>query len=170
LKEKVELYQKVSSDLKSVYGEDLSEEFLEEMTWMTTQQQDWEKRFKSLYEDVSKDLDDVIGEYHDSNYFGKNKNLKIGRLNSLSPKQLLDNMAREDVLKVLDGERIRLEQDKDKSVRNRQLYQNLEDMVNIFQARGQMIDKFQQLSKNPGVFTQQTQDRIKQIIEQKAQE
>jgi len=144
-----------------VYGEDLSEEFLEEMTWMTTQQQDWEKRFKSLYEDVSKDLDDVII---------KNKNLKIGRLNSLSPKQLLDNMAREDVLKVLDGERIRLEQDKDKSVRNRQLYQNLEDMVNIFQARGQMIDKFQQLSKNPGVFTQQTQDRIKQIIEQKAQE
>lgn len=166
-KDKLKKYSEISTNLKTLYGEDMADDYLEEMTWMMTQIDDWESRFKSLFEEVKKGASQVIGD-RDKRFFGRNANKKIGELTDITAESLLNTLNREDVRKALSDEKVLADKDKDKSLRNMKLFMDLSDMLKIYEARNEFIDKYTALSKNPELFSQQMQNAIKAVREENA--
>lgn len=163
-KTKLQKYSEISTNLKTLYGEDMADDYLEEMTWMMTQIDDWESRFKSLFEEVKKGASQVIGD-RDKRFFGRNANRKIGELIDITAESLLNTLNRKEVRDILSDEKILADKDKDKSLRNMKLFKDLSDMLKIYEARNEFIDKYTKLSKNPELFSQQVQDSIKAVKE-----
>lgn len=163
-KKKLAKYSEISTNLKTLYGEDMADDYLEEMTWMMTQVDDWESRFKSLFEEVKKGASQVIGD-RDKRFFGRNANRKIGELTDITAESLLNTLNRKEVRDILSDEKILADKDKDKSLRNMKLFKDLSDMLKIYEARNEFIDKYTALSKNPELFSQQVQDSIKAVKE-----
>lgn len=164
IKTKLQKYSEISTNLKTLYGEDMADDYLEEMTWMMTQIDDWESRFKSLFEEVKKGASQVIGD-RDKRFFGRNANRKIGELTDITAESLLNTLNRKAVRDILSDEKILADKDKDKSLRNMKLFKDLSDMLKIYEARNEFIDKYTALSKNPELFSQQVQDSIKAVKE-----
>lgn len=163
-KKKLAKYSEISTNLKTLYGEDMADDYLEEMTWMMTQIDDWESRFKSLFEEVKKGASQVIGD-RDKRFFGRNANKKIGELTDITAESLLSTLNRKAVRDALSDEKVLADKDKDKSLRNMKLFKDLSDMLKIYEARNEFIDKYTALSKNPELFSQQVQDSIKAVKE-----
>lgn len=163
-KKKLAKYSEISTNLKTLYGEDMADDYLGEMTWMMTQIDDWESRFKSLFEEVKKGASQVIGD-RDKRFFGRNANRKIGELIDITAESLLNTLNRKEVRDILSDEKILADKDKDKSLRNMKLFRDLSDMLKIYEARNEFIDKYTKLSKNPELFSQQVQDSIKAVKE-----
>lgn len=163
-KTKLQKYSEISTNLKTLYGEDMADDYLEEMTWMMTQIDDWESRFKSLFEEVKKGASQVIGD-RDKRFFGVNANQKIGELTDITAESLLNTLNRKVVRDALSDEKVLADKDKDKSLRNMKLFMDLSDMLKIYEARNKFIDKYTALSKNPELFSQQVQDSIKAVKE-----
>ena len=163
-KKKLAKYSEISTNLKTLYGEDMADDYLEEMTWMMTQIDDWESRFKSLFEEVKKGASQVIGD-RDKRFFGRNANRKIGELTDITAESLLNTLNRKEVRDILSDEKVLADKDKDKSLRNMKLFKDLSDMLKIYEARNEFIDKYTALSKNPELFSQQIQDSIKVVKE-----
>lgn len=163
-KKKLAKYSEISTNLKTLYGEDMADDYLEEMTWMMTQIDDWESRFKSLFEEVKKGASQVIGD-RDKRFFERNANKKIGELTDITAESLLNTLNKKAVRDALSDERVLADKDKDKSLRNMKLFKDLSDMLKIYEARNEFIDKYTALSKNPELFSQQVQDSIKAVKE-----
>lgn len=163
-KTKLQKYSEISTNLKTLYGEDMADDYLEEMTWMMTQIDDWESRFKSLFEEVKKGASQVIGD-RDKRFFGRNAGQKIGELTDITAESLLNTLNRKAVRDALSDEKVLADKDKDKSLRNMKLFMDLSDMLKIYEARNEFIDKYTALSKNPELFSQQVQDSIKAVKE-----
>jgi hypothetical protein len=163
-KTKLQKYSEISTNLKTLYGEDMADDYLEEMTWMMTQIDDWESRFKSLFEEVKKGASQVIGD-RDKRFFEVNANQKIGELTDITAESLLNTLNRKAVRDALSDEKVLTDKDKDKSLRNMKLFMDLSDMLKIYEARNKFIDKYTALSKNPELFSQQVQDSIKAVKE-----
>lgn len=163
-KAKLQKYSEISTNLKTLYGEDMADDYLEEMTWMMTQIDDWESRFKSLFEEVKKGASQVIGD-RDKRFFGRNADKKIGELTDITAESLLNTLNRKEVRDALSDEKVLADKDKDKSLRNMKLFMDLSDMLKIYEARNEFIDKYTALSKNPELFSQQVQDSIKAVKE-----
>lgn len=163
-KKKLAKYSEISTNLKTLYGEDMADDYLEEMTWMMTQIDDWESRFKSLFEEVKKGASQVIGD-RDKRFFGRNANKKIGELTDITAESLLSTLNRKAVRDALSDEKVLADKDKDKSLRNMKLFKDLSDMLKIYEARNEFIDKYTALSKNPELFSQQVQESIKAVKE-----
>lgn len=164
IKTKLQKYSEISTNLKTLYGEDMADDYLEEMTWMMTQIDDWESRFKSLFEEVKKGASQVIGD-RDKRFFGRNANKKIGELTDITAESLLNTLNKKAVRDALSDERVLADKDKDKSLRNMKLFKDLSDMLKIYEARNEFIDKYTALSKNPELFSQQVQNSIKAVKE-----
>ena len=163
-KTKLQKYSEISTNLKTLYGEDMADDYLEEMTWMMTQIDDWESRFKFLFEEVKKGASHVIGD-RDKRFFGRNADQKIGELTDITAESLLNTLNRKEVRDALSDEKVLADKDKDKSLRNMKLFMDLSDMLKIYEARNEFIDKYTALSKNPELFSQQIQDSIKAVKE-----
>ena len=163
-KAKLQKYSEISTNLKTLYGEDMADDYLEEMTWMMTQIDDWESRFKSLFEEVKKGASQVIGD-RDKRFFGRNADQKIGELTDITAESLLNTLNRKEVRDALSDEKVLADKDRDKSLRNMKLFMDLSDMLKIYEARNEFIDKYAALSKNPELFSQQVQDSIKAVKE-----
>lgn len=165
-KERLKAYSQISTDLKTLYGEDISDEFLEEMTWMMTQVNDWEKRFKSLFNEVKTEASEIIQDYRDRRYFGRNADRKIGELIDITPEGLLNTLSRKEVREALSDEKMAAEKDRNKSLRNMKLFKDISDMLKIYEARNEFIDRYTALSKNPEMFTKQMQTILNEVKEQ----
>ena len=163
-KAKLQKYSEISTNLKTLYGEDMADDYLEEMTWMMTQIDDWESRFKSLFEEVKKGASQVIGD-RDKRFFERNADQKIGELTDITAESLLNTLNRKEVRDALSDEKVLADKDRDKSLRNMKLFMDLSDMLKIYEARNEFIDKYAALSKNPELFSQQVQDSIKAVKE-----
>lgn len=167
VKNKLTKYSEISTNLKTLYGEDIASEYLEEMTWMMTQIDDWESRFKSLFNEAKEGLSGIVQD-RDKRYFGRNEKLKFGDLNVVTPNDLLNFMDREEAKKLLKGEVLLAEKDMHKSLRNMQFYLNVQDLFKIWEARNEFIDKYTKLSKNPELFSKQIQETINTVREDNA--
>lgn len=166
-KNKLAKYSEISTNLKTLYGEDIASEYLEEMTWMMTQIDDWESRFKSLFNEAKEGLSGIVQD-RDKRYFGRNEKLKFGDLNVVTPNDLLNFMNREEAKKLLKGEVLLAEKDMHKSLRNMQFYLNVQDLFKIWEARNEFIDKYTKLSKSPELFSKQMQETINTVKEDNA--
>ena len=167
VKNKLTKYSEISTNLKTLYGEDIASEYLEEMTWMMTQIDDWESRFKSLFNEAKEGLSGIVQD-RDKKYFGRNEKLKFGDLNVVTPNDLLNFMDREEAKKLLKSEVLLAEKDMHKSLRNMQFYLNIQDLFKIWEARNEFIDKYTKLSKNPELFSKQIQETINTVREDNA--
>lgn len=166
-KDKLTKYSEISTNLKTLYGEDIASEYLEEMTWMMTQVDDWESRFKSLFNEAKEGLSGIVQD-RDKRYFGRNEKLKFGDLNVVTPNDLLNFMDREEARKLLKSEVLLAEKDMHKSLRNMQFYLNVQDLFKIWEARNEFIDKYTKLSKSPELFSKQMQETINTVKEDNA--
>lgn len=166
-KDKLTKYSEISTNLKTLYGEDIASEYLEEMTWMMTQIDDWESRFKSLFNEAKEGLSGIVQD-RDKKYFGRNEKLKFGDLNVVTPNDLLNFMDREGAKKLLKSEVLLAEKDMHKSLRNMQFYLNVQDLFKIWEARNEFIDKYTKLSKSPELFSKQMQETINTVKEDNA--
>lgn len=166
-KDKLAKYSEISTNLKTLYGEDIASEYLEEMTWMMTQVDDWESRFKSLFNEAKEGLSGIVQD-RDKRYFGRNEKLKFGDLNVVTPNDLLNFMDREEAKKLLKSEVLLAEKDMHKSLRNMQFYLNVQDLFKIWEARNEFIDKYTELSKSPELFSKQMQETINTVKEDNA--
>ena len=166
-KDKLAKYSEISTNLKTLYGEDIASEYLEEMTWMMTQVDDWESRFKSLFNEAKEGLSGIVQD-RDKKYFGRNEKLKFGDLNVVTPNDLLNFMDREEAKKLLKSEVLLAEKDMHKSLRNMQFYLNVQDLFKIWEARNEFIDKYTKLSKSPELFSKQMQETINTVKEDNA--
>lgn len=166
-KDKLAKYSEISTNLKTLYGEDIASEYLEEMTWMMTQIDDWESRFKSLFNEAKEGLSGIVQD-RDKRYFGRSEKLKFGDLNVVTPNDLLNFMDREEAKKLLKSEVLFAEKDMHKSLRNMQFYLNIQDLFKIWEARNEFIDKYTKLSKSPELFSKQMQETINTIKEDNA--
>lgn len=166
-KDKLAKYSEISTNLKTLYGEDIASEYLEEMTWMMTQVDDWESRFKSLFNEAKEGLSGIVQD-RDKKYFGRNEKLKFGDLNVVTPNDLLNFMDREEAKKLLKSEVLLAEKDMHKSLRNMQFYLNIQDLFKIWEARNEFIDKYTKLSKSPELFSKQMQETINTVKEDNA--
>lgn len=166
-KDKLAKYSEISTNLKTLYGEDIASEYLEEMTWMMTQIDDWESRFKSLFNEAKEGLSGIVQD-RDKRYFGRSEKLKFGDLNVVTPNDLLNFMDREEAKKLLKSEVLFAEKDMHKSLRNMQFYLNIQDLFKIWEARNEFIDKYTKLSKSPELFLKQMQETINTIKEDNA--
>lgn len=166
-KDKLAKYSEISTNLKTLYGEDIASEYLEEMTWMMTQVDDWESRFKLLFNEAKEGLSGIVQD-RDKRYFGRNEKLKFGDLNVVTPNDLLNFMDREEARKLLKSEVLLAEKDMHKSLRNMQFYLNVQDLFKIWEARNEFIDKYTKLSKNPELFSKQMQETINTVKEDNA--
>lgn len=166
-KDKLTKYSEISTNLKTLYGEDIASEYLEEMTWMMTQIDDWESRFKSLFNEAKEGLSGIVQD-RDKRYFGRNEKLKFGDLNVVTPNDLLNFMDREEAKKLLKSEVLLAEKDMHKSLRNMQFYLNVQDLFKIWEARNEFIDKYTKLSKSPELFSKQMQETINTVKEDNA--
>lgn len=166
-KDKLTKYSEISTNLKTLYGEDIASEYLEEMTWMMTQVDDWESRFKSLFNEAKEGLSGIVQD-RDKRYFGRNEKLKFGDLNVVTPNDLLNFMDREEAKKLLKSEVLLAEKDMHKSLRNMQFYLNIQDLFKIWEARNEFIDKYTKLSKSPELFSKQMQETINTVKEDNA--
>ena len=166
-KDKLAKYSEISTNLKTLYGKDIASEYLEEMTWMMTQIDDWESRFKSLLNEAKEGLSGIVQD-RDKRYFGRNEKLKFGDLNVVTPNDLLNFMDREEAKKLLKSEVLLAEKDMHKSLRNMQFYLNIQDLFKIWEARNEFIDKYTKLSKSPELFSKQIQETINTVKEDNA--
>ena len=162
--DRLRLYSQISTDLKTLYGDNIDNDFLEEMVWIMSNISDLENRFKDVLDKVKEGGSGVIRDYRDSRYFGKNTDKKIGSLFDYSAEDLLNTLSREDVKKMLESTAFNAEKDKDKSLRNTQFAQDLDDLLKIYKTRNSFIDSYEVLSKNPQLFTEQVQRAIKGTV------
>lgn len=77
-RKKLDSYVKISNDLKTLYGDNISSDHLEELTWMMTQVDDWEGRTKSIINDVQSTIGSKAKEISDR--FGVDVNTTLGNL------------------------------------------------------------------------------------------
>lgn len=164
VREKVDKYVKISDDLTTLYGEDLSNDAQEELTWMLSSVDDMEGRFSSLYESTKKTINEIVKD-RDERYYGKNNERKVGALESISPGDLLNKMDNEEVTDLLNAEADRVRQDKDKSLKHQQLFKDFGDMMKLFDLRTKFLDKYEAVAKDPQLFTNEFQETLKKTQE-----
>lgn len=64
-KKKVDKYVEISNNLKTLYGDNIDSDTLEELTWMMTQIDDWEKRTKNIISEIKDPIIDRARELKD---------------------------------------------------------------------------------------------------------
>ena len=77
-KKKVDTYIEISNNLKSLYGDNISSDHLEELTWMLTQINDWENRTSSIIQKLQKAVTSKAREVKDR--YGVDINTTLGNL------------------------------------------------------------------------------------------
>lgn len=80
-KDKLDKYVEISNNLKTLYGDNISSDTLEELTWMMTQLDDWESRTKSIIGDIKNTISKKATELN--NRFGLDISSELGNLETM---------------------------------------------------------------------------------------
>ena len=150
LKGKVDKYVEISNNLKTLYGDELADEHLEELTWAHTQIDDWEGRFKDLYEKNAEYAKSVVAARNKRATKEGEKTTEV--LFGTNPEELLTVLDNKEVSRLFESEFKQEEDNKDATLKNKQFKTDLQDMFNIYSERKNLIDKLDAVSKNPALF------------------
>ena len=164
IKNTIEEYTKISHDLKTLYGEGISQDVLEEMSYTLTQISDWENRFKELHEKVKEGMK----KESSFRWFGKNQGKDVYSINDI-----LDTMNSDELMEEVSSDRFQkiindnfASNQRVKTLNIQQLIQNLNDMVSIAKGRKDFISKYNTLSKHPELFAKGAEQLREQIVNQ----
>lgn len=151
-------YRKISDSLITLYGEDLQEDLLQELTYITSQINNLEDRFKQLNED-STSIFDVIRDNTGNTFTYKGKSI-----NDMNTQELLDLYSNEDAIDSIN-DYIR-DNNKNKILSNLDVdtsIKNIQDLNKIHNYRKSLIATYDALSKNPELFSNARKDLINTI-------
>lgn len=107
-RKKLDSYVKVSNDLKALYGDNISSDHLEELTWMMTQVNDWEGRTKSIISDIQSTIGNKAKEISDR--FGVDVNTTLGNLEWMVNHLADDNNVVDEINKIIEDKNISVEE------------------------------------------------------------
>ena len=141
-------YVEVSNNLKSVYGIEMTNPVLQEMTWDLMNINILEHRFKSLYDKVVQGL--------------KESGMQLNE--NISPASVVLTLSSPEVKAILD-------EFKKNAKRNtpeiNQMLKDIKDLKSIFEARADFINKYQRLSMNPSSFEEQIKQSEDKAVKRK---
>lgn len=103
-RKKLDSYVKISNDLKTLYGDNISSDHLEELTWMMTQVDDWEGRTKSIISDIQSTIGSKAKEISDR--FGIDVNTTLGNLEWMINHLADDNNVVDEINKIIEDKNI----------------------------------------------------------------
>ena len=172
MKEQADKYVEISRNLKTVYGEKISSDVLEEMTYTLTQIDDWEKRFKSIADKVRQSATAQVLARR-QRMFGKNEKKGLGlssfaaflEYNTNSVVELLDAMRDERFDKTFEENLKYLSSHNLGTTDQQEFMKDLNDLLQIYKDRKTFIDKFNTLSNHPELFTEAAQKSMKEFID-----
>lgn len=107
-RKKLDSYVKISNDLKTLYGDNISSDHLEELTWMMTQVDDWEGRTKSIISDIQSTIGSKAKEISDR--FGIDVNTTLGNLEWIVNNLADDNNVVDEINKIIDDKNTPVEE------------------------------------------------------------
>ncbi len=107
-RKKLDSYVKISNDLKTLYGDNISSDHLEELTWMMTQVDDWEGRTKSIINDIQSTIGSKAKEISDR--FGVDVNTTLGNLEWMVNHLADDNNVVDEINKIIEDKNIPTEE------------------------------------------------------------
>lgn len=107
-RKKLDSYIKISNDLKTLYGDNISSDHLEELTWMMTQVDDWEGRTKSIISDIQSTIGSKAKEISDR--FGIDVNTTLGNLEWVVNHLANDNNVVDEINKIIEDKNISVEE------------------------------------------------------------
>ena len=109
-KSKLDSYVKISNDLKTLYGDNISSDHLEELTWMLTQIDDWENRTKSLIDGIKTTIGEKANELQER--FGVDVNTTIGNLEWMLSNLTSNDNIIDEINRIVDDKNISIEEQK----------------------------------------------------------
>lgn len=148
MKSEVDNYRKISSDLQAKLGDVFSEDGLEEMTYMFSNIDNIENRFKSLHQSIKDRLIEMEAVIPDEEFIseGTDKKLKISDLLSMNPVKLLQSLSKstnaQAFISALDNS---LPKTQEKS----EILNDIIDLGKMAEKRAEFIDNYSGYIHNP---------------------
>lgn len=105
---KLDKYVEISNNLKTLYGDNISSDHLEELTWMMTQIDDWEKRTKSLIGDINKIIESKSKELNER--FGVDISAELGNLESMFSALSKEDNVVDQINRIVNDKNIPIEE------------------------------------------------------------
>ena len=108
-KQKLDKYVEISNNLKTLYGDNISSDTLEELTWTMTQIDDWEGRTRSVMNDIRTTIEDKVKVINDR--FGIDISAELGNLETmLNQVGATDNNIIDQINKVINDKNLTVEE------------------------------------------------------------
>lgn len=108
-KQKLDKYVEISNNLKTLYGDNIASDTLEELTWTMTQIDDWEERTKSIMNDIRTTIEDKVKIINDR--FGIDISAELGNLGTmLNQVGATDNNIIDQINKIINNKNLTLEE------------------------------------------------------------
>lgn len=107
-KNKLDSYVKISNDLKTLYGDNISSNHLEELTWMMSQVDDWENRTKSIINELQSTISDKAAILNSK--FGIDVNSTLGNLEWTINHMTDDNNIIDEINSIIEDKNISVEE------------------------------------------------------------
>lgn len=111
-KEKLDSYSKISNDLKTLYGEDIQSDFLEELTWKMASIDDLEIRTQHVIDDIKKPLQYKAKEIKDT--FGIDINVTLDTFSDFKNSFSEDSNIISEIVDVINNQDLYVEEGRER--------------------------------------------------------
>lgn len=109
-KNRLDSFVEISNNLKSLYGENISSDHLEELTWMMTQVKDWEDRTESIVSDIKSTIEGKAQQLYDR--YGIDLNATLGNIEGILDSLSKDYTVVEELNEIINNKHISFEEGK----------------------------------------------------------
>lgn len=167
----IDEYKRIKDNIDIKSGEQLSNEELEELTWIATQSEDWNKRFNSLADEVKEVLNTNAAEIeHKLNSDGINTEVveQLRALTSMSNPVMQALLANSSKKFLSEMAELRKAIENSYVLDKFDLLQKLEDLDKLAKARKQFNEKYNEYTKNPEGLVDSIQQAINTAVENQA--
>lgn len=164
VKKTIDKYLEVSSNFKTLYGENIDKDLLHELTATLVHIDDHETRFKDIFDKVKKHLKESQSAYNSRRVGVNATRQNFVNIDELNAEDLLQ-FGREDGNKILQANKEYFDKHQIKDPTYVETLQDYADLFTLFNQRLDFIEKYNTLSQHPELFTQankELRDRLHQ--------
>lgn len=165
LKNAVDNYSKVATNLKVLYGENIDSDLLQELTYDITHIDSLEERYKQLWNEMQDNVSDSEGN---SLISDMTFDEFIDIISTEKPKNFdeLSEEKQEEITNKINRRKELFDQIKDNYFNTKEFTNNVDDLIKIGNLRNEFINKYQALSQNPELFTEENRQTREKMQEQ----
>lgn len=165
LKNAINNYSKVATNLKVLYGENIDSDLLQELTYDITHIDSLEERYKQLWSEMQ---DNVSDSEDNSLISDMTFDEFLDVISTEKPKDFdkLSEEKQEEITNKLDRRKELFNQIKDNYFNTKEFTNSVDDLIKISNLRNEFINKYQALSQNPELFTEENRQTREKMQEQ----